>query len=824
MNVVFHVFITSVFCSSSNHPKSLVSIWKSRTSVRHRSQNPETTSLFLRSALYKNIPMPPNGTNVTITNPLVLYRSLIATNRIQSDPAQHRLAIHLQKLYDRLIDYEPTIEYSDRLNQLTRSITQDQNGILPPSSPRLSRQSILGERGIWKSLLTQKEKRDSLALTRVLTSHEAAMALQSPKGLMLHGEVGTGKSMLIDLFADSLPSRKKRRWHFNTFMLETFSRLEQLRRVRSSAHDGGVFQDEYSLLWLARDLIQKSTVLFLDEFQLPDRAASKILSNLMTSFFQLGGVLIATSNRMPEELAKAAGMEFSRPVTRLSRLGWRLGMGGLVGRDDGPGQKGEFAQFLELLRTRCEVWEMEGKKDYRRLSAESDGIMLEKLPQSFPSGSPSLDNNFSSSTTLLPNTNPETATATTSETTLPKHYLLTTSPTTSASLLTILRSITSTPPSFPIAWTPTNLTVYGRSLPIPAQHASGTALFTFAQLCSASLGPADYITLASTYHTICVTDIPVLGFLQKNEARRFVTLLDAMYEARCRLLVTAAAGPDGIFFPSKPTSSSSSAPPDDNTPSHDAPDAVHPETFSEIHQDLTSPFRPNISSYASSSSSASSSLALPFDALEDDPPNRANTDDSEDNERRLHADAAKAPDFSNVGGLTGEDEKFAVKRAESRIWEMCSGKWWGRGDLGVAEDGVDGEANSWWRPLPKESRHWERGGDGVVVTELRYSSGEGEEGDVALGSRNRDDSGGEEGGGTKKDKADELFAHGASPFRTVSDAPPKIQWTHVWGTVKWGKKAGAWGKGVEGLEERKERREEGVGEEPSFSSSGEGKQ
>jgi protein AFG1 len=177
------------------------------------------------------------------------------------------------------------------------------------------------------------------------------MKIQSPKGLMLHGEVGTGKSMLIDLFAESLPNRKKRRWHFNTFMLDIISQLEQLRKSRVDVSD---MQDEYSLLWLARDLIERSPILFLDEFQFPDRAASKILSNLMTSFFQLGGVLIATSNRMPEELAKAAGMEFARPVPKLSRLQWRLGMDGIVGRDDGPGQLGEFAHFLEVLRARCE--------------------------------------------------------------------------------------------------------------------------------------------------------------------------------------------------------------------------------------------------------------------------------------------------------------------------------------------------------------------------------------------------------------------------------------------------------------------------------------
>jgi protein AFG1 len=84
-------------------------------------------------------------------------------------------------------------------------------------------------------------------------------------------------------------------------MLEVISNLESLRRSRLAA---GSLDTEYSLLWLAKDMIEKSPIIFLDEFQLPDRAASKILSNLLTTFFQLGGVLIASSNRMPDELAK----------------------------------------------------------------------------------------------------------------------------------------------------------------------------------------------------------------------------------------------------------------------------------------------------------------------------------------------------------------------------------------------------------------------------------------------------------------------------------------------------------------------------------------
>ena len=201
--------------------------------------------------------------SLTITNPLVLYRALVSTHKIRPDPAQLRLALHLQKLYERLKDYEPTVEYSQRLQRLGRAIGDpSSNASAGAAGNRTSRA------GLWQSLMQEKERRDSLALTRVLSDHEEALKLESPRGLMVHGEVGTGKSMLIDLFADCLPNRKKRRWHFNTFMLEAFSRLEQLRVARlARTQGGGVVQDDHSLLWLARDLIEKSPILFLDEFQ-----------------------------------------------------------------------------------------------------------------------------------------------------------------------------------------------------------------------------------------------------------------------------------------------------------------------------------------------------------------------------------------------------------------------------------------------------------------------------------------------------------------------------------------------------------------------------
>lgn len=650
---------------------------------------------------------------------------------------------------------------------------------------------------------------------------------------MLHGEVGTGKSMLIDLFQECLPNRKKKRWHFDTFMLHTISRLEQLRKSRALTRtaDG---QDEYSLLLVARDLIETSPILFLDEFQFPDRVASKILSNLMTSFFQLGGVLIATSNRMPDELAKAAGVEFARPAPggAFSKLGWASRMPGFRPKDTGAGQKGEFFQFLELLKARCEIWEMEGKKDYRKLEIEEDGGSQT---------STSASDAVSIATAGLPATGQsETKDPTPTEVTLPKNYLI--QPSTVEEMTTFAESFNAlieraTSHSYPIPWTPATLTVYGRRVDIPAQH-NGVAFFTFDELCGAVLGPADYVSLASSYHTFILTDVPVLTFLRKHEARRMITLLDALYEARCRLLITAAAGPDETFFPAPKGESGEEL----------VDDAVYPETYSEIHQDLTSPFRPNVSSYGTNT------RAMPDDALEDDPPNRArrqaglSESDYGDEEARMHESMmsdSKKPNFAILRGLTGEDEVFAVKRAQSRIWEMCSARWWSKSAVN-AEEGGDVASQGWWRPLSRESRHWERlatveelastpafpsplSSSGAKVppntailpdTEIRV-----EEGRIPVEREKptRPKEAYQSTPGVPKDndvfsdeEMDKMFRHGASPFRTTSDPPPKFSEAHAWGVTTWGKKAGAWGKGVEGLEERRKADEEAEGVQKKF--------
>ncbi len=86
----------------------------------------------------------------------------------------------------------------------------------------------------------------------------------------------------------------------------------------------------------------------------------------------------------------------------------------------------------------------------------------------------------------------------------------------------------------------------GRSLPVPCA-AAGVARFGFAELCEKPLGAADYLAIAALYHTVILSGVPAMGPAMRNQAARFVTLIDALYEHRVKLVCSAAAEPEALY-------------------------------------------------------------------------------------------------------------------------------------------------------------------------------------------------------------------------------------------------------------------------------------
>ncbi|KIW82492.1 hypothetical protein Z517_05519 [Fonsecaea pedrosoi CBS 271.37] len=853
------------------------------------------------------MPTTPPHLSLSITNPLILYRTLVATRKIKPDPAQHRLALQLQKLYFRLKDYAPEIEYRYRLEKIGRSVPRKaRKSSLSTETPGVRHgaqqgrgtsdhdgdrngnedEDDVGRRDrrwtkagrILSSLVSFNSlPSTTLALTRTTPLHHSALAIDSPLGMLLYGEVGRGKSMLLDLLYDSLPSRKKRRWHFNTFMLDIFrrievARIERLEFLRPSSttrrslfgRDDVVSDHEHVILSLAKDTVCDSPILFLDEFQMPDRAASKLINGFFTAFFHLGGVLVASSNRMPEELSKAAGIEFGdlrRTATPGGVAGGFFGLGwGMSRESEGErAAKTDFGLFLEVLRARCEVWEMEGEKDYRREGDEDDLAVDEGAldPEVYDAAAAEveaeklLDDMVDSTNPSTRSTSVSGVNALTESTTLssdtPTHYHIDL-PSSTVSDEAFEKDLRLLNPS--ATWNPITLTIYGRRLELPCTQ-KGVLKSTFSALCATYLGPADYVSLCSTFHTVILTDVPVLTLVQKNEARRFITLLDALYEARCRLLIQAAAPPDKLFFPETKVrrigaGAASNAEGDEDD--GDSTASITSESFSEIYQDSTAPFRPNISSYTGANDthypmpfpSFTPSLHNPnvrtvlADEDADFGPTYGNGRGhgiSDSSTSRWDVGRATAgPDFTSTSALTGEDERFAYKRARSRLWEMCGRKWWDErlpvarglnghddyhGDnhapketsLREIEDLDAVSAPAWWRPIHSSGRFWEptstttaqpSAAETPTNRPLGYHShspsqppGRGHPG-PASPDNNAD----------TNPKRDAMFRHDASPYRRHADPPPKFGWEHAWGMMRWGKKAGEWGKGVEGRSPR----------------------
>ena len=336
------------------------------------------------------------------------YDHLVATGAIERDPAQERIAA--------------------ALDRLTAEI----------SAKRLAhKSSALG----W--LFARKRE------TREIV-----------KGLYIHGGVGRGKTMLMDMFFELLPVRRKRRVHFNDFMADVQDRIQKHRQARK---DGTVKEDD-PIPPVARQLAEQAWVLCFDEFSVTDIADAMILSRLFSALFASGVVLVATSNVAPENL-------YSDGLNRQL-----------------------FLPFIAILERHAQVLSLDSDKDYR----------LEKLARTPVYVTPA----DAAADRMLDET---------------------------------WRTMTRGAPT-----AATSLALKGRQVVVPAA-AGDAARFSFADLCEKPLGARDFLAIAGRFSTVFIDHIPVLGEGKRNEAKRFILLIDTLYDHHMRLVVSAAAPPEGLY-------------------------------------------------------------------------------------------------------------------------------------------------------------------------------------------------------------------------------------------------------------------------------------
>jgi cell division protein ZapE len=348
----------------------------------------------------------------TARGPLPAYRALVTAGELAPDPSQALAAERLQALWVRLRGYDP-----------------------PPRTAN--------GHGLLSRLLRRRPSDDTPEV--------------GANGLYLVGEVGRGKSMLMDLFFAAADVARKRRIHFHRFMQEAHARIHAWRGENPDGAD--------PIPPLADAIAAEAALLCFDEFQVNDIADAMILGRLFEALFERGVVVVATSNTRPDDLFK-----------------------GQPGRD-------AFLPFIALLNHRLEVLMMDGGRDFRR--ARLRGMTIWHVPAN-DRADRALDAAFAELTGNA-------------------------------------------------VGRPETLMVMGRKFTVPIA-AEGVARFDFATLCGTALGAGDYLALATHYHTLILDGIPRLSPDNFDEARRFIVLVDTLYDHRVKLVASADAMPDRLYM------------------------------------------------------------------------------------------------------------------------------------------------------------------------------------------------------------------------------------------------------------------------------------
>lgn len=457
------------------------------------------------------------------------YKNLVEQGKVQHDPYQERVAFELEKLLSRLQQYEKDMEdyyvklaeweekrEEERLKLLVKEAKEKQEtgggGIWTSVNKQrnriLEKFAIFGKKGAeiepgvgrWVSYLNRERKLDSLVGRRPIVP-------PAPKGLYIYGNVGSGKTMLMDMFYSATEGMAKHRirFHFHEAMLNINAHMHKIwkNQVEGKSLQSNisswitnlpfdmkvkewlVAEERYKqdvqmkniLLAVADEFLMDkqadergASILCFDEIQTVDVFAIVALSGILSRLLTTGTVLVATSNRAPREL-----------------------------NQDGM-QRDIFQKLVSKLEEHCEIILIGSEIDYRRFIAQRSNDQANYFWPLESSALMEFEKMWCQVTNQLGG-------QITSET-------------------------------IPV--------MFGRVLDVP-ESCNGVAKFTFEYLCGRTVGAADYIALAKNYHTVFISDIPLMSMENRDKARRFITLIDELYNHHCCLFCSAASSIDDLF-------------------------------------------------------------------------------------------------------------------------------------------------------------------------------------------------------------------------------------------------------------------------------------
>ncbi|XP_021853959.1 uncharacterized protein [Spinacia oleracea] len=460
----------------------------------------------------------------TRPGPLVQYQNLVEQGKLQHDPYQEKVASELENLMGRLENYEKDMkEYHVKLSIWEKKRGEEHRRILMEEAQRKQEGGVWSEIrkkrnklvetwatrnsqdvepgvGKWVSYLNRERKLDSLIGPR-------PVAPVAPKGLYLYGNVGSGKTMLMDMFYSATEGviNHRRRFHFHEAMLEINEHMHKIwkRQVEEKPSQSSIsnwimnlpfdikvkewlageeqykqeMQFKYILPAVADNFLvgqqvgeRGASILCFDEIQAVDVFAIVTLSGIVSRLLSTGTVLVATSNRAPRDL-----------------------------NQDGM-QKEIFLKLVEKLEEHCQNVSIGSEIDYRRLIAQTSSKKV--------------------------------------------HYLC---PLDSKALQEFDKLWYEVTNEYGgVVTTKTIQVMFGRTLDV-FQSCNGVARFSFEYLCGRAVGAADYIAVANNYHTVFISDIPAMSMRIRDKARRFITLIDELYNHHCRLYCSAACSIDDLF-------------------------------------------------------------------------------------------------------------------------------------------------------------------------------------------------------------------------------------------------------------------------------------